>query len=77
MIITGLIFFFALIYVLVFLGIAIFKFKFRRMQRHAQEQADEGRTEYADGHIIYSKTDNAKKHFRETDGEYVDYEEVK
>lgn len=76
MIITGLILFFALIYLFVFLGITIFKFKLRRMQRRAQENADEGRTQYADGEIFYSKNGSKKKHFRQSDGEYVDYEEV-
>ena len=76
MIITGLILFFALIYLVVFLGITIFKFKLRRMQRQAEKYADEGRTQYADGQIIYSKTGGNKKHFHQSDGEYVDYEEV-
>jgi hypothetical protein len=69
--------FFALIYLIVFLGITIFKFKLRRMQRRAEEHAGEGRTQYADGQIIYSKNDNGRKHFRQTDGEYVDFEEIK
>ena len=76
MIITALILFFGLIYLFVFLGITIFRLKLRRLQRRAQEQADEGRTQYADGQIIYSKTGGNKKHFRQSDGEYVDYEEI-
>ena len=76
MIITALILFFGLIYLFVFLGITIFRFKLRRLQRRAQEQADEGRTQYADGQIIYSQTSGNKKHFRQSDGEYVDYEEI-
>ena len=73
----GLLLFFALVYVFGFIGVQILRHKLRKMQQRAEERADEGRTQYADGQIIYSKTSNGRKHFRETDGEYVDYEEVK
>jgi hypothetical protein len=46
------------------------------MQRRAEKNADEGRTQYADGEIFYSKKGGRKKHFRQSDGEYIDYEEI-
>ncbi len=67
---------FLTIYLIVFVGTRILRYKLRKFQREAEERADEGRTQYADGQIIYSKTSNGRKHFRETDGEYIDYEEV-
>ena len=73
----GLLLFFALVYVFGFIGVQILRRKLRKMQQRAEEYANEGRTQYADGQIIYSKTDSQKKHFTQTDGEYVDYEEVK
>ena len=76
MIITALILFFALIYLFVFLGVMLFRIKLRKLQRRAEEEADQSSTQYADGQIFYSKTDTGKKHFRQSDGEYVDYEEV-
>ncbi len=77
MIITGLLLFFALLYLFVFLGVTIFKFKLRRMQRRAEEHANEDRTNYADGQIIYQRDNKKRKWFSKTAGEYVDYEEVK
>lgn len=73
----GLLLFFALVYVFGFIGVQILRRKLRKMQQRAEEYANESRTQYADGQIIYSKTDSQKKHFTQTDGEYVDYEEVK
>lgn len=65
------------LYLLGFFGIQIVKFKLRKFQRKAEEYANQERTQYADGHITYQKTGQKKKHFSQSDGEYVDYEEVK
>lgn len=65
------------LYLLGFLGIQIVKFKLRKFQRKAEEYANQERTQYADGQITYNKNDKPKKHFSQSDGEYVDYEEVK
>lgn len=68
--------FFLTIYLIVFVGTRILRYKLRKFQREAEERANQGRTQYADGQIIYQKDGAHRKHFSQTDGEYVDYEEV-
>ena len=72
----GLLLFFAFIYLFGFIGVQIVKYKLRKMQNRAEEYANQERTQYSDGQIIYSKNGPQKKHFQQSDGEYVDYEEV-
>ena len=72
----GLLLFFAFIYLFGFIGVQIVKYKLRKMQNRAEEYANQERTQYSDGQIIYSKNGPRKKHFQQSDGEYVDYEEV-
>lgn len=73
----GLLLFILIVYLLGWLAVQVVKFKLRKFQRKAEEYANQERTQYADGHITYQKTGQKKKHFSQSDGEYVDYEEVK
>ena len=66
-----------IIYCADFIGVRILRHKLRKFQREAEERANQGQTQYADGQIIYQKDGARRKHFSQTDGEYVDYEEVK
>ena len=64
-------------YLAAFVGVRVLRHKLRKYQREAEERANEGRTNYADGQIIYQRDDGKRKWFSDSDGEYVDYEEVK
>lgn len=67
----------ALIYLFGFIVVQVIKFKLRRMMRHTENKANQEQTQYADGQIFYTQNGKQKKHFQQSDGEYVDYEEVK
>ena len=67
---------FSIIYLIVFVGVKILQHKLRKFQRDAEARANQGRTQYADGQIIYQKDGARRKHFSQTDGEYIDFEEV-
>lgn len=66
-----------IIYFAAFIGVRILRHKLRKFQREAEERANQGHTQYADGQIFYQRDGGKRKWFSKSDGEYVDYEEVK
>lgn len=66
-----------IIYFAAFIGVRILRHKLRKFQREAEERANQGQTQYADGQIFYQRDGGKRKWFSKSDGEYVDYEEVK
>ena len=66
-----------IIYFAAFIGVRVLRHKLRKFQREAEERANQGRTQYADGQIFYQRDGGKRKWFSKSDGEYVDYEEVK
>ena len=69
--------FFLFCYIMVVIGYHILKHKVRKKFQEFNKQASHETTDYPDGHIFYQKNSHQKKHFSQSDGEYVDYEEIK
>lgn len=68
---------FLLIYLFIFIGRFLLNMMFRRFQNGNNQNENNGQTYTNDGRVYYQNSPRRKKHFKPTDGEYVDYEEIK
>jgi|GEM_PF-2318723 len=65
------------VYLFVFLGRFLLHLFFRRFQNGNNQFTKQGHTTTKDGSVYYQNQPKKKKHFKPTDGEYVDFEEIK
>ncbi len=72
--------FLLILFLIIYVPVLLVRFFLRFKIRQFNDQFDNNQTSKAqqDGETIYyKKQGSTKKHFSSTDGEYVDYEEVK